>query len=208
MCSLPIRPLWNVRARLDHRAACQRHQASAVCRRRAALRVIHTPVSSRALGLTQGSCERRYNIRLHKTAPRERRTCRPRSTAIVASTNQRSGLLIVGYTSGTGVPRTSVSGAVDRGLSGRAAPLVNRTVGRTNEPIHEDRIGTMSHLPYRHGRDRRRRISNKSCQFAGDGARSRRLFRIGSSPPLLKCLHANRIWKGRWWTGRTGRRAA
>ena len=45
-------------------------RASAVCRRRAALRVLHAPASSRSVGLARGSFERRYNPRLHQTAPR------------------------------------------------------------------------------------------------------------------------------------------
>ena len=80
-----------------------------VCRRRAALGVIHTAVSSRALGLTQGSCERRYNHRLHQTAPREHRSHaghgQPQSSP---ARIRRSGLVKVGYTAGTRVPRTAL----------------------------------------------------------------------------------------------------
>ena len=87
------------------------------------------PVSSRAFGLTQGSFERRYNHRLHQTAPREHRSHAGHGQPLVSPARiRRSGLVNVGYTAGTSVPRTvPVGGAVDRGLSGRAAPLVNRS---------------------------------------------------------------------------------
>ena len=61
----------DVRARLDRRAECHRDRVAAVCRDRAALGGVHTLVPSRALGLARASFERRYNHRLHQTAPRE-----------------------------------------------------------------------------------------------------------------------------------------
>ena len=87
-----------------------RNRVSAVCRRRAALRVIHMPVSSRALGSPQGSFERRYNHRLHQTAPREHRSHAGHGQPLVSPARSgRSGLVTVGYTAGTSVPRTVLS---------------------------------------------------------------------------------------------------
>ena len=71
-CHQPFEPMGSSAnfSRFDRRAGCHRCWGPAVCRRRAALGVVHTPRSLRALGLVPGSFERRYNPRLHLTAPR------------------------------------------------------------------------------------------------------------------------------------------
>ena len=124
----PVLGCSNARARLDRRAQRHRYQTAAVCRCRAALGVVHTLVPSQALGLARGSFERRYNHRLHQTAPREHRSHaghgQPRSSparigARVSSTSVTLPALAC--------REPSVDGAVDHGLSGRAAPLVNRS---------------------------------------------------------------------------------
>jgi hypothetical protein len=75
--------------------------------------------------------DRRHNIRLHQTAPRELRSDSVLGKPL--SLHERIGAAIatIGYTSGTGVHQQQhVLGAVCRGLSGRAAPQVSRTVSR------------------------------------------------------------------------------
>ena len=79
-------------------------------------------------GLARGSFERRYNIRLHQTAPRELCLHSGRATPRDRDQDSRLGMFIVEYTSTIRAIRAlPCRWAVWHGLSGRAAPLVNRS---------------------------------------------------------------------------------